>query len=1482
MAEYTGKSSTSDLALDPDVTGPGMGAPGKRTMVEQARTGAASQRAEAAGQPGPAERATRGLPRLQLHDVAARRGSDGGAHDADDGAVAEGAGAAHPGAEGHARAAGDASAGSPGERAAVGAGAEAEVPAAAAQQPRMAAVAATTPANHEHGHAQPAASSTPAPAMPAATGASATTTTAPGTAGASSAAAPRAGTATAAGASADPQGPPHDVAATTPAPGTAGGADVAKQHGVADPGKHAQSSKQVHDATKIDHGKLKLPAAAKQTKPLPPAPKVNAATAHQHLTAGTPAHTPPPAPTTTAAGMAGAATASLHAAHAQSSSLLGMAVHFMPPQLPTGAAISPAPGGAPPTAAAGPATAARAEQMRVRAEQAVREFIQRGAQRIQALVSRGTQASTRVQPHVQEAQRAVDHTVARNQATVQQSAAAARAHMQQAHGQTHAQVTAHHATTQAGIRQATTHARATAEADHAQAKQQVQQREQAQAAHIEQIYAQADPRFRAVGPQIGARALAIGEQRKAQYLSQCNGQEDSFWDGPIHDERLKASGDAAVQVGQGYHDKLADEGNKQADAAKPGQANDVAHARQASEQTQRAFDAQHAATQSALDGSEDQALQTAQHTVDGVMQNLEAQLEGALSGLVHQQTQLIHQIVYGGQQHKQGIHEAGQHAVAQVQHSLGQAAEGLRQAVANLHKSLDGQPAPDPIALSAHLHEQAQKIDQSAGKTEQLADEHVGQHGAQLGQHATQASAQLDQTGHAGVQAAAHTGAAHAQHTQQAGQTATRGLTQLATGHQATTTKVASQSTQSFTQQVTAMATMFDQMSAGLSANFEQGIAGLAAGLRDSLAGIHPDIDKYAGEAAGKVQPRWKGWLKILLIIVVVLVVALVIGPAVIGFVGGLAASAIGAGTAASAIGMIVGGAIVGAGAGAVTQMGNNVIDGAPILHDVAHAAINGAITGAIGGAAGAWGGAFTQAGSAFTGAAIRIGGNALGAFAGQVGADVFTGRQINWSQAGMSALMAGGMTAGFEGFGALAQGGAAGRFGAAGRWANRAAGVMQSSEEAGRAAGGRLGNSMGGSKWTPGQAWPTNSIAQNIRGNARPQDVPSGETPGTTSGPRPGANEPVTDTPTSQTPKPATDEPTSQTPKPTADEPATQGPKPTAEEPTSQGPKPTSEEPTTQGPKPTTDEPTTQGPKPTTDEPTPQGPKPTEEPATPKPAEGETPVDPEAQAQAARQAKTDEQLAKALKDRGLNDEMFNDMDPQTRQKVNTALSQDPIAKASPEVQKAAQDWAAEGANGNPREFANRYEYARAKFNEARAQAAEDLAGTPGAKAKAAQTASNEITPEKLNAALKADNETAQGLGKGQNLGSGELPENPTPQEVAQGVQKLDRVGYESDTAESYHAVKHQPEMPSPPRSPNQVENANAYAMDTIKTGSVVDATRPPAGGSTRVIIQKTYPSAAGGEPQVMEAIVYVDPNGKVTLASYGRAKAISAGKSGK
>mgnify|MGYP001800929824 CR=1 FL=1 len=102
--------------------------------------------------------------------------------------------------------------------------------------------------------------------------------------------------------------------------------------------------------------------------------------------------------------------------------------------------------------------------------------------------------------------------------------------------------------------------------------------------------------------------------------------------------------------------------------------------------------------------------------------------------------------------------------------------------------------------------------------------------------------------------------------------------------------------------------------------------------------------------------------------VAVIVVVALVAGPAVIGAVGA-AAGALGASAAtASAIGAIVGGAIVGAASGAVIQMGNNVIDGKNLMDDVGKAAIVGAIGGALGGAGGVLGNTLANAGKLGTG----------------------------------------------------------------------------------------------------------------------------------------------------------------------------------------------------------------------------------------------------------------------------------------------------------------------------------------------------------------------------------------------------------------------------------------------------------------------------------------------------------------------------------
>jgi hypothetical protein len=257
------------------------------------------------------------------------------------------------------------------------------------------------------------------------------------------------------------------------------------------------------------------------------------------------------------------------------------------------------------------------------------------------------------------------------------------------------------------------------------------------------------------------------------------------------------------------------------------------------------------------------------------------------------------------------------------------------------------------------------------------------------------------------------------------------------------------------------------------------------------------------------------------------------------------------------------------------------------------------------------------------------------------------------------------------------------------------------------------------------------------------------------------------------------------------------------------------------------------------------------------------------------RVAQVQAELETALGERGLeNDPMFDGMDPQTQGKVNTALKSDPLK--SSDAQRAAQDWSQQGAGGDPREFANRYEYARSRYNQTRKAARERLEAEANAAGKqnvnvgkaAKAEADAAMTPEALDAALQSD------LAKVSSDPPGSLDPllpNASPDEVACQVQGLERVAFESPTAEAYHAVKHKAELPTElQHTGDPVVDYAPAAHDTIKTGEVVGAVRVQ-GDSIRVVIHKDYGDTA---KVTMEAIIYVKPDGTVTLATYGKPKA--------
>jgi hypothetical protein len=257
--------------------------------------------------------------------------------------------------------------------------------------------------------------------------------------------------------------------------------------------------------------------------------------------------------------------------------------------------------------------------------------------------------------------------------------------------------------------------------------------------------------------------------------------------------------------------------------------------------------------------------------------------------------------------------------------------------------------------------------------------------------------------------------------------------------------------------------------------------------------------------------------------------------------------------------------------------------------------------------------------------------------------------------------------------------------------------------------------------------------------------------------------------------------------------------------------------------------------------------------------------------------------LFASLEARGIDIAVFraHPMDDLVAKKVNTALTGDPLmpSKSTPEIDAArvrAEQWALAGANGNPSEFANRYEYARAKFGNAKEQHA------PIAKAQkpkdmtadlyAKDLAARELDGQGLDASLKRDVATIQNLPPGQNRVE-RLPTD-TPESIAPKVQQLDRIAYQSASAEAYHVEKHARELKDIVGLPehDQVARFAEATRLTLREG-MVHALSLESNGSFKLVIRREF-SSRKKDTVMLEAIVYVQPDGKVVIATFGASKA--------
>ncbi|MBD2248036.1 DUF4157 domain-containing protein [Nostoc sp. FACHB-888] len=641
------------------------------------------------------------------------------------------------------------------------------------------------------------------------------------------------------------------------------------------------------------------------------------------------------------------------------------------------------------------------EQQKAAAISITNSFLADAALRVQTITELGQGIGARIQNSTENAKASVMGSVQQHKATVTAQIAQQRDQAQSEAQATIAQIQAQYQAAAATTSQTTATSRQKVGTEYTTSLQKVDASENKQLARIEEFYTQAREKYRAAGVKVGDEAIAFGEQKANQWESQITGKDDSFLDGPLTDNRLKARAKAAREVAKQYKDGLIEEGNKQGDGVAQGKPKDIEAIHDVAKKSREQLQTLQQQSLDNLNAVEQQTLSQLAEAQNQLTQTANQTLQGTLQSLNQQEVAQLQLLEGYGQRQVSAIERDAEKAIASIQDGINQAAANLQNAIQDTQAQLEGMPAPNPDELGVTLAEILAQFDSSVAKVQEQTQQGITASEQGIVQGGQQVVGGISKIAQSGLEESAAV-------TQEAKSTLTnlnQGATDTFNQIQQAVTKTVTNTTETavtgFGQTSQGVQTAFDQVNQNLDSNFQKSVNDLEEGLRGAIQGskqpnLDSDIQKYADEAADKEQPRWKTVLKVLLVIAVI-VVAIIVAPALIGAVGAVA-GALGAGAAAGAIGTVVGGAIVGAVAGAVIQMGNNAIDGKNLLDGVGKAALVGAIGGALGGAGGLLGNALGQAGrlgAGLTQSVLKFGIDVAFDIAGAIAGDLAVGNPI-------------------------------------------------------------------------------------------------------------------------------------------------------------------------------------------------------------------------------------------------------------------------------------------------------------------------------------------------------------------------------------------------------------------------------------------------------------------------------------------------------
>jgi hypothetical protein len=663
-----------------------------------------------------------------------------------------------------------------------------------------------------------------------------------------------------------------------------------------------------------------------------------------------------------------------------------------------------------------PAIVRGGRQRRAAVEALAADFLARNAAKIRDLLAFGDVAPARILAVAGTARAAVQAAVERNRAAVLEAIVAERARVQAVAEGAKARVVAEHQLTVESISGTMAAGRAQLYLAFGGAAILLGPLAAAQVGIIEGLYGRYRDRFRQVGAEVGEEAMAVGRRRRDEYLSRRNG-ESSLLDGPIHDNRLEASADAAMKVADEYRKALVEGAESQVAELEQTKPRDLANIDSSIQRSREILDAQLDQALTAIEDAELQALAIADAERDGLLSAIDGNLTATWARLDEMETLQAARIDAYGERQMLAIEGDAERAVASVLEGITHAAATLEESLRGFVSSASATEAPEEPALQALVADAQRKIDDLAMSLAQQAEGAIAASEQGIAAGGEQGTASVDELGSNGIEEARALGDSFISALAKLASGAEQSFAQLREQVASSAAAMVATAHEGFRFVARELQASFSHTSEALGNSFKTLTERLAAGLRDGLHDIHQQITKHAEEAAAEVQPRWKKIAKVLLVIAVVIVVAVVTVAT--------------AGAGLGLLGTIALGTALGAAAGATIQIGSNLIDGKDAFEGVLKAAAVGAIGGAFGALGAAAGAAVANVGLRI---GIELGIDVVGAVVGDLAVGnpitlegILLGTAIGIGAAGAPAALAG-----LRGLGGKVRGGVRGRFGAA------------------------------------------------------------------------------------------------------------------------------------------------------------------------------------------------------------------------------------------------------------------------------------------------------------------------------------------------------------------------------------------------------------------------------------------------------------------